>query len=443
MEKTTTSQASIESWEVLDLLSHLVEKSLVVYDEDGSGAGRYRFLETVRQYVGDKIDAAEAESLRARHREWFTQLAEQASPGLTGPDCARWLKQLEDEHENFRSALDLKAADAPAVEQALRLAGGLWRFWEARAHITEARERLDRLLRLCEGNTVLTTGHARALVSAGRLAYTYGDYPAATGHFEQARAVSRNLNDGAEMGEALLGLGNIAHFRGEDELARDLLDDGLALFREAGALQGVARALNTLAVVALRREDYSAAHSLMDESLAIRRRLNDPIGTSVALSTLGMVFHAQGHYSTAEDNFEEALAIAREVGEMDMTASLLLKLGEVAVAQGDIASGRARYRESLVMLSAMGSNRTTIRCLEHLSKLSAAQKEYERAARLLAAAEKQRVDVGLQEGTRQAREMTAARGVLGEKAFAAAWRKGQAMTLDEAVKYALEEDPAP
>src|SRR5207245_636606 len=134
-----------ETSDVLDLLTQLVDKSLVVA-EGADQEERYRFLETIRQYSEEKLlEAGEAEPVRNRHRDWFLQLAERAKPELTGPEQVLWLDRLESERDNLRAALEWAIERGPA-NLALRLAGSLWRFWFARDYLAEGREWLMRAL---------------------------------------------------------------------------------------------------------------------------------------------------------------------------------------------------------------------------------------------------------------------------------------------------------
>jgi predicted ATPase/DNA-binding SARP family transcriptional activator len=158
------------SVDVLDLLTSLVEKSLVLYEERGSEA-RYRLLETVRQYSRDRLlEAGEAEAVQGRHRDWFLALAEEAFSELWGREAGAWLERLETEHDNFRGALEWSGKHEP--EGALRMAGALWRFWLVRGYLGEGRERLEAALREAEGRAELrrSGARARALVGAGGLA---------------------------------------------------------------------------------------------------------------------------------------------------------------------------------------------------------------------------------------------------------------------------------
>jgi predicted ATPase/class 3 adenylate cyclase len=121
-----------ETSAVLDLLTHLVDKSLVIMEERG-GTSRYRLLDTVRQYGRNKLlESGEDPRVRRRHRDWYLQLAEAAEPELHGPDQRLWLDRMEMEHDNLRTALDWSKVDEDGSEAGLRLAGALWWFWYVR-----------------------------------------------------------------------------------------------------------------------------------------------------------------------------------------------------------------------------------------------------------------------------------------------------------------------
>jgi predicted ATPase len=130
---------------VLDGLTQLVNKSLVVMEDQG-GAARYRLLETIREYARDRlIQAGEAEAVRSRHLDFFLQLAEMAEPGLRRADQVEWLARLEMEHDNLRMALKW-SLHHEALEAGWRIAGDLARFWYLRGYWNEGREWLERLL---------------------------------------------------------------------------------------------------------------------------------------------------------------------------------------------------------------------------------------------------------------------------------------------------------
>jgi predicted ATPase/class 3 adenylate cyclase len=155
------------TWAVLDGMDALVGKSLVQVDESGEGAGRYRLLETVRQYAAERLsERGEAVLVSDRHLAWCVALAEAAAPLLVGSDQGRWLDRLEAEHDNLRAALGW-ARQSGAANDGLRLAGALWRFWLVHGHVREGQSWLEAALASREGSA--PDVQARALNAAGGL----------------------------------------------------------------------------------------------------------------------------------------------------------------------------------------------------------------------------------------------------------------------------------
>lgn len=122
----------------LELLSHLVDKSLVVVERPTCSVMRYRLLETIRQYAREKLRAAgEVVAAQRAHARYFLAFAESAEPGLTGGERVTWLDRLEAEHDNLRAALDWSGREGGEIEVGLRLVGALWWFWNMRDHLSE------------------------------------------------------------------------------------------------------------------------------------------------------------------------------------------------------------------------------------------------------------------------------------------------------------------
>ncbi len=148
-------------FDVLDLLTQLVFKSLVLMDERG-GEVRYRFLETVRQYSWNKLSSSgEIAKLRERHRDSSLRLVERAEVELQGPNQRMWLERLETEHDNLRAALEWSLTEGGGAEPGLRLAGCLWRFWHERGYWSEGRRWLEAAL---ERSSTSTASRAKALM---------------------------------------------------------------------------------------------------------------------------------------------------------------------------------------------------------------------------------------------------------------------------------------
>jgi predicted ATPase/class 3 adenylate cyclase len=432
----------IEDWEVLDLLAALVEKSLVQYEEAGNEA-RYRLLETIRQYGAEKLTAAGEEAgLRERHRDWYLALAEQAKPELHGPRQGEWLARLEEEHDNLRVAL-AACIQRGEAEAGLRLGGALWWFWMVRGYLGEGRERLAGALAL-PGSEGRTAARGRALNGAGALAHHQGDFEGARALYEESLAIFRQLGYQLGISELLNNLGILARYQGDYEGARVLYEESLAIKRQLGHQQGIAASLGNLGIVAFEQGDYEPARAFCEESLAIFRQLGHRQGISQSLNILATVARYQGDYEGAGALYEESLAISRQLGHQWGIAHSLDGLGHVTSDQGDYAAARALYEESLAIFRQLGDQRGIALALDGLAALAAAhQGQPERAARLSGAAEALREAVGAplspHERAEYHRHVAATRAALGEEAFAAAWEAGRALSLEQAVAYALDE----
>jgi non-specific serine/threonine protein kinase len=168
--ETICSGDGIEPKQALDLLSQLVEKSLVVAETQQQEQARYRLLETIRQYAREKLfESGETDALRRRHRDWFLALAERAEVEWRGPKQKEWFDRLESEHDNLRAALEWSKRDPEGAEAGLRLGAALWRFWEVRNYVREGRQQLAELLALPEATqpTAARAGTERCGLSGG------------------------------------------------------------------------------------------------------------------------------------------------------------------------------------------------------------------------------------------------------------------------------------
>jgi non-specific serine/threonine protein kinase len=474
--------STIHDHEVLNLLTGLVDRSLVVYEETGAG-GRYRFLETMRQYSSERLEeAGETDAARGRHLAFFLRLAAAAEPHLTGAEQGEWLDRLETELDNVRAALDWagssdaghrsigerpdapELATLPAGEAGLRLAGALWRFWAVRGYLTEGRERLARGLANPVGGT---PGRAKALTTAGSLAYRQGDHQTARSLFEEGLAIQQQLGDRPGIAASLHSLGLVAYHRGEIEAARSLYEEGLTIRRESGDRWGIAASFHSLGNIAYDQGDHEAARSLYEEGLAIRRELGDHSGVAASLNDLGMVALARADYQTACSLFEESLSIKRDMGNRLGVASSLYNMAIATYAQGDLVTARSRCVEGLAIQAELGDRLGIATSLEALAMLACGRpgrpgggqtagdpegsRTVERAdtaaagraARLFGSSEALREAIGAplrpNEHAAYRRQVRRLRAMLGEPAFAAAWAEGRAMHLGQAVATALGE----
>ena len=547
--------------QVLDLLTSLVDKSLVLFEEREGTGGRYRLLEMVRQYAAESLQASdEAEPVKRKHRDWYLALAEAAEPQLQGSGQANWLQQLETEHDNLRAALAWSLP--PSGEAGLRFTGALQLFWSTRGHLAEGRAWCKTALE-AKGAQERTAARAKALNGAGMLATIQGDYPAARAYHEESLAIKREIGDrqgiagslnnlgiiaehlgdyasarsyfeealviNQEMGNRIweaINLGNLGSVvlgQGDYEAAKALCEESLAIKREIGDRQGIAASIAGLGDVAQAQGDYTDAQAYYEESLRIRRELGDRRGISNSIAGLGTVAQNRGEYSVARVHYEESLAIKREIGDRQGIANSLTGLGEVVQALGDSEAARTLLEESLrirrelgdkvgvahslsclgEVVQALGDSEaartllveslalfretghswiihvlrllghverdagdyaqattlyqeslrlhrergdvwTIAGSLEDFAELAGRQEQWERTSRLIGAAETLAATLGRTLPVGYAldfeRTVATARAALGTETFAVAWEEGRALTLEQAVAYALKQE---
>jgi predicted ATPase len=309
---------------VLDLLTTLVEKSLMQYEVRG-GEARYWLLETVRQYARDRlIEAGEATEARNRHRDYFLSLPERIR---TEP--AEKFDRLDTEHDNLRAALGWAVASGE-VGGALRLASALQAFWATRGYTTEGRARFSELLVLPAASG-LTDVRAWALFNAGVLASHQNDQKEANRLWTESLAIYRKLDNKLGIALSLTSLGGQVDRHSDGRKARALLEESLALWRELGdeGRGGAADSLLGLGRLARSEGDYEAARRLTEESLAIWRELNDRLQIPWALLDLGWMDQQQSDHDAARKRYEESLGILRELGFQFALGLCLYRLGRV------------------------------------------------------------------------------------------------------------------
>ncbi len=471
------SEDGVEKSAILDLLTQLVDKSLLVV-ETQSGEARYRFLETVRQYANDKlVESGESDRLRRRHLDFYLKQAE-AVQDLTGPALDPWTQRMETEHDNMRAALEWSSASG-AMETTLRLAVALSMFWNRRAYWTEGRKWLEPALASTSGAP--PSLRAEALKGAGMLAWFQGDLRRAVPQLEESVALHRELGDKKSIADSLntlgiaayrqgdygravalleesLGLsrelgrtepfalyllGIVSRLRGDYERAEALGKESLALNRGLGRKRNIALSLDSLGLLAYYRGKYEQAQALSEEGLALFRELGDKFGIAGSLNSLALVASGQGDYKQAGALSKESLSISREINDKGATARSLIVLGREASYLGEHKRGAAFLKESLALFSEMGDKLGIIRCVDGLADVAWAHEFPERAARMFGAAEGLRESIGaalpLADQLELDQNVSAVRAHLGDEAWTSAWAGGRAMTLDQAIAYALGE----
>ena len=433
------------SMDVLDGLTSLVNKSMLQPATGIEGEPRFTMLETIREYALERLEASgETRLLRQYHAGYYLTLAGRAEPELrAGPQQVAWLDRLEQEHGNLRAALTW-SLERGEGEIALLLSSALWRFWYWHSHLSEGSHWLDLALAVTRSDKQMATVRVRVLNGAGNLASARGDYEHARALLEEGLALGRELGmaSKADLAPLLNTLGTVTVNQGDYQQAKIFYKECLALQREREDQVGIAHVLNNLGVVVSNQGDYQQAQAFLEESLARFQELGIKWGIAYALGNLGRAALCLGDFSRATTQIEESLALCQELGDRDGVAECLARLGGVAAAQSDAERAAALYREGLSLYQQVGDKPGVAECLKELAKVMEMLGQPVRAARLFGAAEALREAIkGFllpDERAGYERSIAEVRARLDEATFAAAWAEGRAMTLEQAVIFALD-----
>jgi non-specific serine/threonine protein kinase len=432
------AEAVCQDTDVLDRLSQLVDKSLVLVDKDATEP-RYGMLETIRQYGRDRlVEDEEAREAREQHRDWFLVLAERAAPELLGARQVEWLSRLEAENDNLRAAIEWSLAAAPEV--GARLAGHLWQFWYFRARIFEGIRWLDAALAVAPRGKAL---HAKLLAAQGLLLREHDEVERSRACSEEALSLCERMGDNVSAGWALNNLGTIVRQSRDHVRGRALLEESVRRFQAAGDRAGVGMGLRDLAVTAWLAYDDARARVLYEESLTILREIRDCWNLGWTLAQFSWVALLKQDYARARQMASESLTLSREIGNVVGMMMAQINLADVARLEGDLDRAQTLLMDLLVQCQERetGPAFRTDRCLLSLGKLAVQRGDARRGVVLIGP--RKALGRGDPRGIVWAENeasLAAARSVLGEETFARALAEGEALTRAQAIAYALREN---
>ena len=360
----------IGSIDVLDLLTHLVDKSLVIVENTGKES-RYRRLETIRQYAREKLfETQEAAQMRDRHLDYFRSLAERAEIEILNANQVAWLKRLESEFDNLRAALEW--SQEKRAEDGLWLGSAIWRFCLRNGYTNELVERLSQLLQLPPG-TERNAVRAKALYALSILAVWQGDWVRVHSLAEESYAIYNELGDrnGEAAGLYALGLGA----NKGDPKALSFLYQSLALYRSMNNKTDIC---DVLIVISQVSRDATQRQACLEEALALARERGDAITMAGALDNLGVLATDLGNFSQARSWLEESLALQRPLGAPGYVSTLQY-LTEMATCEGNYAEARAFCNEGLTMSKNAGMTGNYLWLLTDLGVLAMQEGKYAEA----------------------------------------------------------------
>ncbi len=482
---------SIEEWQVLELLGRLVDKSLVLCEEQ-SGQARYRLLQTVRQYAaGRLLESGEREAVRETHAAYLLHLAEdgEARRAREYVQGMMWIAQMEREQDNLRAAFMWSRASARGAETGLRLASALYWFWIVPGHWKEGQQRASGAL-AHPGAGDFPEARAKALYMLGTLNCYLGQHQAARAHLEAALSFYEARGNSGRIASALNMLANLSIACEEPDEARSFCERCLAICRETGNKRLIGAPIFNLGKAALMQGDYATARARFEEAFQIdlaqaqETRVIEPITPATirraemtalqgdlvtarayyekaiesnisprfggiradiapAMTGLGDVLRLQGETERATSLYEQSMALLRETDNKRDLINAIHGTGYVALARGDLEKAKRLFKENLQQRRQLGSKRDLIGSLVGFAHLAAAHGRMLPAACLLGAVQGllEALGLGLEPIVRVDcdRALAVVRAASDDEAFAAAWDAGRAMTLEQAVEYALQE----
>jgi len=360
-----------ERYAVLDLLTRLVDKSMVQVGADRPGEG-YRFLETVRHFLLRRLaESDDAEAVRARHLSYFLGLAERIGPHVALRNGAANLATLESQHANLESALEY-AIGSDRREESLRLATAMALFWELGGHLGRGGRWLARLLD--EPDDPPSISRARACWAAAHIGLYGGDLETTSVRAPEALELAEQLHDDWALARALNTVG-FATAVTTPHQARQLLERSIELGSASGDEWSVLsshkmltvyswvtgddvaaaddmerlRVLSTqldadyflawyhglLGLFLVRRGDLMEARSRLHRAIELCNRIGEPITGSMAQAWMWAIDIAQGEYDKSASACAALLRRAHATGGGLAVADLLFNLGQIAIGRGD------------------------------------------------------------------------------------------------------------
>jgi len=432
----------IQGEAILELLSSLVRKSLVAIETLQGSEARYRLLETIRQYAQEKLKASQDWiSAHDHYLACYLHLTEEVAPKLRQHFQQLWLNWLETEHDNIRAALAW-AVEQGRIEQGLRIGTALFTFWQMRAYAREGRVWFERLLKQADDKVPLEM-RVNALAWLSVLTAIDGDMKASTARGEEAMALCQAAGEEGKhvLKVALIGAATAARSAGDYETTYVLGRQAIELYRELGDMMGVGTGTMIEGQMATALGKYGEAHALLDESLVLARAATDTVLIGLALQSLGDLARCEGHFAQAGVYYDESLLRLREVGAAQQIAMVQHGLAHALLHQGNVERARSLLGESLETMCAQDDRDGVLKCLLGFAALASATGLASDSVRLYAAAvanggEKPAI-VWPPEKIEYEHYLAQARATLSEAAFEAEQAKGRALSIEQAIEYAL------
>jgi len=426
--------------DVLDQLSSLVEKSLVMTSELGDTT-RYSMLETIRDYAREKLQGAgDAQASAARHCSHYFVIAKAIRDGLQGPEQAEWIRRGETELDNMRVAIALALNGGADAFVVVKFSIALMIFWMLRGYTSEGRSVVRAALSL-PAIQESEVAQAHALYVEAALAGSESDHAEARDMLERCLVLRRNMGNRVEIAATLSTLSLARLQAGDPEQAAESEREALDIFRAEGERLAEAIALLHLGQIAVYSSDEGLAVSTLCESLRIARDLKNREVEGEAELVLGECAFEFGRPDEARDRLDRSLAVCRDAGDRRGEAHALWWLGRVALEVGDLPSASQMLGAALRTFNDFAMHEEWTDCLEDHAALAHANGQAVTAAQLAGATERTRQRLGLVPSPHRQRRWNTRydllRAAIPEDGFVKAWEAGQGADREAILRTAL------
>ncbi len=413
----------------LEYIELLRANSLIVVQS----GGRFRMLETVREFAEEEIPADIRAEVSGRHADYFEDFIKKANPYLVTQEQSRWYRIIAEEHDNLRAAIDWTLVHD--AFQSLRLCGHMWRFWTAQGHQTEARQRFEAVLKLPVAETDESyAARANCLFGAALMAQDQSEYKSAGEYYHLAMEAHKQAGNKFGVGHVLLNLAEMKVWQGQYGEASDLAraagespivnfapnqviinctlstaclvngngEEALELLREAVSLQSedgdpftIAFAYHHLGVAHYELGNLEGAEAMVQKALDIYRSVYDVKSIAYSLRMMSVIALATGDIDAADEHLKEAAPLLRKVGGQTAYALNLLGRSKVALARQDLATAETFLLDAMKVARKIDDPATFAACIRNMARIRLAEGHLTIAKSLLLTSEAMRKEHGV------------------------------------------------
>jgi predicted ATPase/class 3 adenylate cyclase len=442
----------IESYEVLDLLTEIVDKSLVQVDESGETI-RYKRLETIRQYAREKLlETDEAIHVRNRHLDYYIEFASLVEKDYINPYQYDIIDKMRVEYDNIRSALSWGLENH--IEKAARLLSLSTTFWPwvMTGNTSEVQEwcstiltRMDFLLgeTASQANDLLEL-KARILNRSSQALMNLGKHQASRAAAEESIQLARESNDILTLVEALGSLGHCALYAGDPQAAFDAANEGIEIGERLDAGRELIWALDAMIHIYHIKGDDDEVHKYIGRINEILKKAGIPIDPIYIGGFLIEQAVKREDMDEAERHMESLMEIILERRDNYMLATMQSMFAHALRGHGDLDKATFYYRRTIRLWQDRGHRAAVAHQLECFGLIALAQEQFVRAVKLFSAAEALREKSNSVRTPDEQKEFeraeTKLRSKMSEDEFNKVWKAGYVMAMEQAIEFALEEN---